>query len=128
MNYSAQTFTHRMPRFMAQRPSSRKVVNISGGKQLWVAVARFALGLFLMLAFVQLLSGFYFQGVQGKIVAKERYQKELADQHIRLRAQRAALLMPQHIEKMAGTMLSLYVPEKSQVYRYNKKKRRFETL
>ncbi len=128
MNSSARTFTHRMPRFVVQRSGSRKVVTLPGGKQLWIAVGRFALGLFLVMIFVQLLSGLYFKGVQEKIVAKERYQKELDEQYIRLRAQRATLLRPQYIEKMAGSLLSLYVPEKSQVHRYNKKKKRFETL
>ncbi len=128
MNYSAQTFINRMPRFVVQRSGSRKVITLPGGKQLWIAVGRFALGLFLAMIFVQLLSGLYCKGIQEKVAVKERYQKELDEQHIKLRAQRATLLMPQHIEKMAGSLLSLYVPEKSQVHRYNKKKNRFETL
>ncbi len=128
VDYSAQTFTNRMPRFAVQRPQVRRAAAIPGGKQLWMVVGRFGLILFLGVAFIQFLLGFYLQSVQKNIVSNEAYQYELAGQHIALRAQRAALLTPQHIEEMAGAMLSLHIPEKGQVQRYNAKKGRFETL
>ena len=128
-NNSVQSLGRRMVRTPMRRShSGRSIWDIAGGKQLLQSIGKFAAILCMVVFSCQLLLGFYLKGVQKTVEVTEIRRHELIDEHIALRAQRAALLTPHHIEKVAGTMLSLQAPEEGQVSRYNKQKGRFERL
>lgn len=126
---SAQSYTRPTAEIGVRRLlGKRSGQSILGSTRLWQVVGKFGLLLLLIVLTSQLAFNLYQSRVEQATSAAENLRHQLVDTHIALRAERAALLTPQHIEKIAGSMLSLHVPGEDQVSVYNKRKGRFERL
>lgn len=129
LNNSAQTYARPVAAApLRQHLARRHHLELPGGLQLWKRGAKFAVLLLLVVCLCQMVSGQFHKGMTETFELTRIQQLELADEYISLRARRAALLMPDNIEKVAASTLALQSPEPGQVSRYNKKKGRFEQL
>lgn len=77
---------------------------------------------------IQFVMGAYSNSLADRTLVVENQRHELADRYISLLARRATLTTPENIQAMAGKALSLHLPERGQVSRFNKRKGRFERL
>lgn len=125
VNQSPQLYNRSIPpSFMRQKWHQRfrlqvrqKALACLGSKVMLVAVGKVALvfcPLSLLVHFC--LSSVAEKNVATILVAEEGYS-QLMDENIKLRAERARLYSPEHLDKKAAKQFSLYVPEKRQVAR-----------
>ncbi|WP_163337964.1 hypothetical protein [Desulfopila sp. IMCC35008] len=129
LNNSAQTYARPVTAApLRQHLTRRQHLELPGGLQLWKRGAKFAALLLLLVCTCQLGLGQFRKGLIETIELTRLQQLKLADEHISLRARRAALLMPDNIEQVAASTLALQSPEPGQVSRYNQQKGRFERL
>jgi hypothetical protein len=129
LNNSAQTYVRPVTAVpLRQHLRKKRDFELPGGLQLWKSCAKSGVALLLVVCALQLVLGQFYNTMNETAEFTRIHQLELADQHVILRAKRAALLMPDNIERVAAAELSLQAPEPGQVSRYNKKKGRFDRL
>jgi len=126
VNQSAQLYNRPiLSSFMRQKWHQRlrqqvcqKALGHLGSKVMLVAVGKVTL----IFCPLLLLVHFWLSSVAEKniatILAAEEGYSQLMDENIRLRAERARLYSPEHLDKKAASQLALYAPEKRQIARF----------
>ena len=110
---------------VGQRPARRDAWELPGGVVLWKAVGKLALGFFACALVVRIGMGFYLNSLEQATLSAENVRHELMDTNISLLAKRASLLAPEHMDRVAGRLLSLDRPGEGQVLIYSRAKGRF---
>jgi len=118
INQSAQVYVRPMMSSPVRRRLWQKAKGLLGPKVMMMAVGKmvFLFCLLLLLANFRLSSSASRVAVAVQEAEEGRYV--LVDENITLRAERAYLLSPEYLEKMAAQRFALYVPEKGQVFRF----------
>jgi len=118
INQSAQVYVRPMMSSPERRRLWQRAVGLLGPKIMMMAVGKivFLFSLLLLLANFWLSSAV--SRVAGAVQEAEEGRYVLVDENISLRAERAYLLSPEHLEKTAAQRFALYAPEKGQVFRF----------
>lgn len=126
---SAQPYTRPVANIgIQQQLSGRKASDAFNWLQLSQGTGRLALIVCLVTAAVHLAMGGYSGHLATATTEIQSQRHELLDQNITLRAMRASLMTPQAIERVAGKKLSLQRAGAEQIFVFNSRKHRFETV
>jgi hypothetical protein len=98
-----------------QQVRRKKTFAWPGDRMLWISVGKILLVLCPLVLIVNLWLGASFRNLESSVREVENARLELMDKQIKLRAQRAQLYSPEHIQLMAAEKFSLRVPDKDQV-------------
>ena len=114
IHYTAQQTTGFEIRQQLRR---RRVLDLPGGKMLWMAVAKVSCIAFAVVCGFGMWMGSLATQSDTSIQAVEAHLFSLRNDQITLLAERARLMSAKSIQAQAQQSLALYVPEKGQVYK-----------
>lgn len=126
MHNSAQSYARPITNGpLRQQLARRHNFELPGGVALWKQASKFGGVVVLVVCCCQLILGGIGRGIHETQELTRVHQGELENSFISLRAERATLMMPANIEKLAAAKLSLQSPVNGQVSSFSKKKGRF---
>lgn len=100
-----------------QQLSRRRERGLPGGSALWLAAAKIALLIVVIVFFCQLWLNFAVTRGEKTIQAIEAGRHQLREEQIGLLAARANLMSEKQVVKRAGEELALFVPGDDQVFK-----------
>lgn len=117
INHSIPNYCRPVVTSSVRQQLFQKALDLVGPKVVWIAIGKVLL-LFVPLMFLVnfWLSSSAERNVAAILAAEEGYYLHM-DENIKLRAERARLYSPEHLNTLAAKQLALYVPEKGQVTR-----------
>lgn len=118
INQSVQTCFRPMMPVSTRQQSRQKFLSLIGPKVLWIAVGKMLLLFFPLLFLINFWLSSTAERIAATMLAAEEGRYALMDENIKLRAERARLYSPEHLDKIAANQLALYAPEKRQIARF----------
>lgn len=118
INQSAQVFGRPLWSPPVRRQVWSRGFGLLGSRTMMMATGKVLLVFFLVSAPAHFWLAARAERIEAALQEVEAGQSDLMDQHIALKAERANLLSPAYMEKMAAQRLALHVPEKKQVFRF----------
>jgi cell division protein FtsL len=118
INQSAQVYIRPLRSSPVRRQVLKRVLGLFGPKVMMMAGGKILLAFCLLFVPVHFWLSSSAARVATAVQEAEVGQSALADEYIGLKAERAYLLSPEYLEKMAAQRLALYVPDKKQVFRF----------
>lgn len=131
MNYQNPTQSFLRPTIkigMRQRTRRKPGFDISFDSNLLKSVAKVGLMILPVLVISQLFLGAVLTDVEESLAIVREGHSSLADKNIELLVQKARMTAPEHVQLVAGEKLSLVLPEKGQIRKFNSRPGTFTYL
>lgn len=111
-----------------QQVRSKRALSIPGGVLLLRAVGKAVLIILPLTLIVNIIISSAISNIDRSISQVEGRQQKVEDTNIHLLARKARIWAPDHVEKLAGDKLSLFVPTKDQVGKFDRRSGTFSYL
>ncbi|MEN8188567.1 MAG: hypothetical protein ABFS19_01875 [Thermodesulfobacteriota bacterium] len=118
INHSVQSYAYSTPRTLRHRNATLKVEFFPGGRQLWLALVKMTVLLVPVILGVNMWVQGSMARLDGKAEQLAAQERQLREDNIILRTERAVLISPARFEQKAASKLALYFPDKGQVVRF----------